>query len=47
MTNEQLLDEITKLTERFTRTIPQTQPTSDRLAEEVDLIVQHRSQNIL
>ena len=42
MTNEQLLDEITKLTERFTRTIPQTQPYQDRLAEEVDLIVQHR-----
>ena len=42
MTNEQLLDEITKLTERFTRAIPQTQPYQDRLAEEVDLIVQHR-----
>lgn len=42
MTNEQLLDEITKLTERFTRTIPQTIEYQDRLAEEVDLIVQHR-----
>ena len=42
MTNEQILSEITKLTERFTRTIPQTPEYQDRLAEEVDLIIQHR-----
>ena len=42
MTNEQLLEQITKLTERFIRTIPQTPEYQDRLVEEVDLITQHR-----
>ena len=42
MTNEQLLEQITELTDRFTRKIPQTPEYKDRLAEEIDLIIELR-----
>mgnify|MGYP000043882898 CR=1 FL=1 len=42
MNYETTLSEISKLTERFTRSIPDTKQYQSRLAEEVDLIVEHR-----
>ena len=42
MTNEQLLEQITELTDRFTRKIPQTPEYKNRLAEEIDLIIELR-----
>ena len=42
MTNEQLLEQITELTDRFIRKIPQTPEYKNRLAEEIDLIIELR-----